>query len=70
MARNGKDDVRPRQEEAERYRLAAEEALNQLDWVREPPLPHPQGPHRVGDREEPLGHSAASEAIARQSMSG
>jgi hypothetical protein len=32
MARNGKDDVRARHEEAERYRLAAEEALNQLDW--------------------------------------
>jgi hypothetical protein len=32
MARNGKDDARAQQEEAERYRLAAEEALNQLDW--------------------------------------
>jgi hypothetical protein len=32
MARNGKDGMRARTEEAERYRLAAEEALNQLDW--------------------------------------
>jgi hypothetical protein len=32
MARNGKGDVRARSEAAERYRLAAEEALNQLDW--------------------------------------
>jgi hypothetical protein len=32
MARNGKDDVRARKEAAEQYRLAAEEALNQLDW--------------------------------------
>jgi hypothetical protein len=31
MARNGKGDVRARSEAAERYRLAAEEALNQLD---------------------------------------
>lgn len=32
MAPHGEDDVRARREEAERYRLAAEEALNQLDW--------------------------------------
>jgi hypothetical protein len=32
MAGKGEDDVRARREEAERYRLAAEEALNQLDW--------------------------------------
>ena len=32
MARNGKDDVRAQTEAAERYRLAAEEALNQIDW--------------------------------------
>jgi ribosomal protein L17 len=32
MATDGEDDVRARREEAERYRLAAEEALEQLDW--------------------------------------
>ena len=32
MARDGEEDVRSRREEAERYRLAAEEALNQIDW--------------------------------------
>lgn len=32
MARNGQDDERARREQAERYRLAAEETLNQLDW--------------------------------------
>jgi hypothetical protein len=32
VARNGTDDARARKEAAERYRLAAEEALNQLDW--------------------------------------
>ena len=31
MARDGEEDVRSRREEAERYRLAAEEALNQID---------------------------------------
>ena len=31
MARR-EDDVRARREGAERYRLAAEEALDQLDW--------------------------------------
>jgi hypothetical protein len=32
MARNGEDDLRARSEEVERYRLAAEETLNQLSW--------------------------------------
>ena len=32
MARNGKDVVRARADAARRYRLAAEEALSQLDW--------------------------------------
>jgi hypothetical protein len=32
MARNGNDDVRSRTEEIERYRRAAEETLDQLDW--------------------------------------
>jgi hypothetical protein len=32
MARNGEADLRARQEAAERYRLAAEEALHQVDW--------------------------------------
>jgi hypothetical protein len=32
MALNGEDDAQARRGEAERYRLAAEEALNQLDW--------------------------------------
>jgi hypothetical protein len=32
MAHNGEDEVRARREEVERYRLAAEETLNQLDW--------------------------------------
>ena len=32
MARNGKDDARSKTEEIERYRRAAEETLEQLDW--------------------------------------
>jgi hypothetical protein len=32
MAREADDDGHARREEAERYRLAAEEALNQIDW--------------------------------------
>jgi hypothetical protein len=36
MARNGKDSVRARTREAERCRLATEEALNQLDWCVNP----------------------------------
>jgi gas vesicle structural protein len=38
--------------------------------VRELPLPHPQGPHRAGHREEPLGDSAGDAAIARQPAGG
>jgi hypothetical protein len=32
MARNGKDHARARTEEIERYKRAAEETLDQLDW--------------------------------------
>ena len=32
MARHGNDDSRAHTEEVARYRRAAEEALNQLDW--------------------------------------
>lgn len=32
MDRNGKDDARVRTAEVARHRLAAEEALEQLDW--------------------------------------
>ena len=32
MARNRKDDARSHTEEIERYRRAAEETLNQLEW--------------------------------------
>ena len=32
MARDGDDGVRARSDEATRYRLAAEETLNQIDW--------------------------------------
>jgi hypothetical protein len=32
MAGNENDDVRARADEVDRYRRAAEEALNQLDW--------------------------------------
>ena len=32
MPENGNDDVRARTDEVDRYRRAAEEALNQLDW--------------------------------------
>ena len=32
MVRNEKDDARARTAEVARYRLAAEEALEQLDW--------------------------------------
>lgn len=32
MARNGNDDVRSRTGEIERYRRAAEETLDHLDW--------------------------------------
>ena len=32
MVRNGQDDSRARIDEITRYRLAAEQALHQLDW--------------------------------------